>query len=588
MFLATTALEETWPQEGEVVLFGSYCLKRDQLASKRIVRTLPDPWSSPNDRKKAYRECMDAHETLLPALADSLNAANGTTHSLRAWRILLSPWLIRYVQSVKDRHERLRLAFDAYPGIETSVLAAADRIPPVDTHGFVIRVFEDHYNFQLASQLIDAMGIRARAIALSVPEPTDTFTTVNAPARLGRAKKAAFRMVELAARARRWPLMLNGLAIPSGNTGALICALAPDAWILNTSSEKDSYDLDPDTNKRNALLGGFTPRSEFERVLARSISGELPLIFLEGFPRLSRSAAITLPKAPRVLVSTDGWTYDELFKACAARAVDAGSRLVAIQHGGGYGQYGRIWQEDVERSVADSYWTWGWSRLDGDPKLRSVPAPSLSWIGDDAPGEGLLLVGAHQPRWRYGFQSQALAEQFDGYLSDRESFFRALPAGLLGDCAARLSPHDMGWSQEARLHESVPQVKIEFASGPLRERLSKAALAVFDQPGTAFLEALAYGRPTLLFWNPEIWDERASAKPLLDGLRRARILHDRPESAAREAAAALKDPRAWWSRPETRAAVAAFRENFCLTAPDWRRRWAAMLRAELAAAGKNA
>lgn len=578
MFLATTGLKETWPANGEVVLLGSFCLKRGQPPPARLLRVLPDPWANLEDRRKAYLECMGAHEALLPALADALNAAAGARLSQRAWRILLSPWLIRFVQSVKDRHARLSLAFDALPDVGTSVLAAADRRPPGDTLGFVLEVFEDRYNFQLASRLVEAMGKPARAVALPAQAPRADSTP------LPLAKRAAFRLTALAARSRRWPLMMHGLALPEGNSVPLALSLAPDACVFNTSTSEALSVLEPDWKRRETLLAGFAPRGEFERVLAASIAAELPLIFLEGFSRLSASAESALPKIPRVLASADGWSYDELFKMCAARAADRGARLVAIQHGGGYGQYGRIWQEDVERSVADSYWTWGWSSLDGDHKLRNVPAPSLSQTGDDSPGDGLVLVGAHQPRWRYGFQSQALAEQFDGYLADRDAFFRALPAGLHGRCAARLSPHDMEWGQEARLKESAPRVAVEIAAGPLRERLAEAALAVFDQPGTAFLEALAYGRPTLLFWNPEVWDERASAKPLLDGLRRARILHDGPEAAAHEAVEALKDPRAWWARDKARAAVSAFRERFCLASPDWRRRWAELLRAELAAA----
>lgn len=582
MFLATTGLEETWPADDEVVLLGSFCLKRGQTPPARLLRVLPDPWAALEDRRKAYRECLDAHEALLSALADGLNAASGARLSRRAWRILLSPWLIRFVQAMKDRHARLERAFEAYPGIKTSLLAAGDRRPPADTLGFVLEVFEDRYNFQLASRLLESMGKHGRTASLPAP----SAKAAAAPPR--PMKRLAVRAAAIAARSRRWPVMLHGLAVPDGSTVPLALSLAPDACVLNTVALDDPGGLEPDWERRATLLARFIPRGEFERVLAASVAVELPLIFLEGFARLAASAAAALPEPPRVLASADGWSYDEVFKMCAARAADGGTRLVAIQHGGGYGQYGRIWQEDVERAVADSYWTWGWSGLDGDPKLRSAPAPALSWTGDDAPGEGLVLVGAHQPRWRYGFQSQALAEQFDGYLADRDAFFRALPAGLHGRCAARLSPHDMGWGQESRLKESAPRVAVEIAAGPLRDRLARTALAVFDQPGTAFLEALAYGRPTLLFWDPAIWDERATAKPLLDGLRRARVLHDGPEAAAREAAGALKDPRAWWARPEARAAVAAFRERFCLTSPEWRRRWAELLRAELAAAEEGA
>lgn len=585
MFLATTGLEETWPQDGEIRLLGSFCLRHGQTPSSGRIGFLSDPWTALEDRRNAYRECMGAHEALLPALADELNAAHGIRLSLRAWRILLSPWLIRYAQSVKDRHERLRRALDVDPRIETSVLAPFQRRPPSDTHDFVLRVFEDRYNFQLASRILDAMGVRGREIVLAGPETAEAPSGARAPRRRAGLRRLAAGVMALAARFRRWPLMLHGLPMSGKDAGVLLGSLAFDACLLDTSIEGGWESILPDWRKRAALLRDVPSRGEYERVLARSIPGELPSIFLEGFPRLLELASRVLPKAPRVLVSADGWTYDELFKACAARSADQGSRLVAVQHGGGYGHYGRIWQEDVERSVSDAYWAWGWSRLDGDPRLRDVPAPSLALGGARAEGgQGLVLVGAHQPRWRYGFQSQALAEQFGEHLSARESFLSALPVDMRRACAVRLSAHDLGWGQAARLRARAPEVALEHADGPLWRRLERASLAVFDQPGTAFLEALAFGRPTLLFWNPEVWDERASARPLLDALRRARVLHDDPESAAGEAAAAWRDPFAWWDRSEAQAAVAAFREHFCLSQPRWRGAWARALRAELAAA----
>lgn len=572
MFLAVTALEQARPKDCELLFLGPWCRRQGETGE-----VLPDPWASLESRRRAYAECLALHDRLLPALSKGLGLFHSLELSPRAWRLLLSPWLIRYIQIIMDRHERLRRAFKDHPGLRTVKIRAAGRRIPADTYDFTVLSFEDPYNLQLMSGLLEAMGLPADEIDFDVPPAADLSSRVHRREAAGPLFRAARGLAGLAVRARRWPLLLHGMP----ETAALTRDLAPSVWRLLT--ETFSPAAGPRPGKE--ALKTFVPATDFERILAAVLPAELPACFGSGLPALLDAAKAALPKPPRVLVSADGWTYDEFFKACAARSSDFGTRLVAVQHGGGYGQYGRIWQEVVEREVVDSYWTWGWSGLDGDSRLRSVPAPWLSFrIDDKTPGAGLILVGTYQPRWRYGFQSQAQAEQFGAYLDARNGFFTSLPEETRAASSVRLSPHDMGWDQAGRLHSAAPEVRQEFSAGPLHERLRGAALAVFDHPATSFLESMALDRPTLLFWNPTIWDERESAKPLLDGLRRARILHDRPESAAAEAVAALKDPRGWWARAEAREAAAAFRRHFCLTAPDWRLRWAESLRAELAAA----
>ncbi len=354
------------------------------------------------------------------------------------------------------------------------------------------------------------------------------------------------------------------------------------AWPLPL---KDNYLTAPPLNPaQRARLSGLDANTEFEKALAAILPGKFPWLHLEGRAEYEAAVESGALAAPAVLISTDGWHFNEAFKTVAGSFAERGTRLVAIQHGGGYGLYARIWQETLERSVADSYWCLGWSGLDGDKRLRDVPAPSLSAAPNEgAPGEGLLLVGNDQPRCRYGFQSQAQAESFGSYLEDRDVFLSEL-GELRGRCAVRLSKNDLGWDQSARLSQRFPEVKLETAAGPLHQRLRRSALTIIDHPSTSLLEALALDRPTLMFWRPDVWDCRPSAAPLLDGLRRAGVLFDEPRAAARATAEAWFHPQVWWSRREVRAAVLAFRSQMAFSSPIWRKRWAHALKAEIAAA----
>jgi|CXWL01.1.fsa_nt_gi putative transferase (TIGR04331 family) len=467
---------------------------------------------------------------LLAGLSERLNDIHGECRSPRYWRIVLGPWLMRFVQVARDRFQR-------------GALAPSGRTAPRDALEFIVRCYGRDHSPTPPRRAVAKLALRIGAKRRSAL----TCDLGLPPRELLRLGLAGFSA---------WPLPLKDvpLAVPSTDQA------------------------------RRARLRGLPANTEFEKAVARVLPDEFPWLHLEG--RATHEASLTAAKlaAPAVLVSTDGWHFNEAFKTVAGSFAERGTRLVAVQHGGGYGLYARIWQEELERAIADSYWCWGWSGLESDKRLRDVPAPSLSVAPDSgAPGQGLLLVGTDQPRLRWGFQSQALGESFGRYLEDRDIFFSEL-GGLRGQCSVRLSQDDMGWEQSSRLSSRFPEIKVETAAGPLHQRLRRCALTVIDHPATSLLEALALDRPTLMFWRPDVWDCRPSVAPLLDGLRRAGILFDEPLAAARAAAEAWHHPQVWWSRREVRAAVLAFRAQFAFSSPNWRKRWAQALKAEVAAA----
>jgi putative transferase (TIGR04331 family) len=418
------------------------------------------------------------------------------------------------------------------------------------------------------------MGARTRVVRNSaVPNPglpRGIFAPLLAAAGRILAKDAA--------------VLFHDIGIGKADEASLSLSTAFRARPLRTSAFRQARTL-PQATRTHRFTEGFTSSTDFEKVLGECLSGDIPSCFVEYFPALLEAGRSTLGAPPRVLLSANGWTFDETFKAAAALAAERGTRLVGVQHGGGYGLYARMWQEQLERSVTDAYWCWGWSELDGDRRLRDVPAPSLSFPADDRrPGSGLLFVANAQPRYPYGFQSQALAERCLEGIEDEISFFETLPGTVRGKSSVRITEQDetWGWSAAARIRSRFSDIGVQVARGPLHESLREAALTVIDHPATSLLEALALDRPTILYWRPEVWDARSHVVPLLDGLRRAGVLFDEPLAAARAAAKAWKNPRSWWGRSEVREAIGNFRASLALGAPDWRKRWAEALKDEAA------
>ncbi|HQT25710.1 MAG TPA: hypothetical protein PLK99_03830, partial [Burkholderiales bacterium] len=84
-FLITTALEETWKDDGPVLFLGEWCMlheRRDRWSAMN-AEVLPYHW---DDRKKLHDDYLylkEFHERLLKDLACQLNRIHGLDHSLR-------------------------------------------------------------------------------------------------------------------------------------------------------------------------------------------------------------------------------------------------------------------------------------------------------------------------------------------------------------------------------------------------------------------------------------------------------------------------------------------------------------------------
>jgi len=317
----------------------------------------------------------------------------------------------------------------------------------------------------------------------------------------------------------------------------------------------------------------------------------LPTLYLEGYRQARQAVLRGCPTPPPVIVSAD-WHFHEPFKFLAAEAAARGSRLVAVQHGGGYGLSRAAPLERHEALVSDAYVVWGWAR-DADPppagaRHVDVPHPKLSRLlsmgrADRRPCEAtaILMVGTGHYRYLYRFHSTPVGNQWEDYFGWAARFLGALPSGVRRAVTYRGYPaRRFRDGARRRIASQAPEVRWDDGSRPLSACLGAARIVVIDHLSTTMLEALVANVPTVLFWDPGRWETRPSAQPLLDDLRRAGILWDAPEGAAAHVQTVYEDPRAWWQRAAVQEARQRFIERYALARADWASQWLEMFRRE--------
>jgi len=282
---------------------------------------------------------------------------------------------------------------------------------------------------------------------------------------------------------------------------------------------------------------------------------------------------------PRAIVSAVGLYLDPFFAIWAGECVTRGARLIAVQHGGLYGETRPHNPECYERSISDLFVSWGW---DNGAGVVPMPAPRLMGIEPSSRRgrrDRVLWVTTEDSRYTPHLSPVPMGPQLADYFAAEEKFYGSLESKVRPHILIRLYPKDFGWDRRARWGSLYPELAIDDGVTPIRTLLREAKIAVIDYFGsTVLLEALAMRIPVLVFGNPERFRVCEAAVPYYELLRAAGVLHDNPDSAAATLNSIYPDVDRWWSEQHRQEAVRIFSEHFARTAPDAIAQWVAFAR----------
>ncbi|MFC1643984.1 LIC12162 family protein [Candidatus Omnitrophota bacterium] len=589
MFLITTEDQRFWRTDEPVLFLGEWC----RLFSERTAweglsyEVLPYHW---DDRGKLYRDYLylnGLYERVLPDLSERLNRLHGAGHTVRYWRIVIGPWLYCFIQSFYDRYQSILDA--AASGKVTNTLIGRypeGRWVPRDYPEFQRWARDDDYNHYLYDLIIEHTG----GIPFDVME-----ADAGSDARLRREnkiredkmkgpfdpKRAVKHFMELYAKAI--PARFNRVVFVSSYLDArdqarLQLSLGQFPYVLSPEAVLPETAFDRDARER---LSCDISADGFERLLGSAIKEQIPSVYVEGYGRMNRISLDTYPRDPEVIFTANAFNANETFKFWAAHNIDRGARLAGTQHGGHYGT--GLWSASEEHQcrIFDRFYTWGWES-ETYKNTISLPAAKLNTIRRTVRSRvdgRLLMVLTTMSRYSYHMYSAFVASSGTlSYFNDQYRFVRALSEENRRSLLVRLYQADYGWSQKERWADEFPGIECYQGKRSVFEQLNESSLFIGTYNATTYLETFAADFPTVLFWDPDHWGLRDSARPYFEGLRRSGILHDTPESAAAKVNEISDNPVSWWRQPVVQKAKDRFCRRFARVSDDWLDEWKKELR----------
>jgi putative transferase (TIGR04331 family) len=496
--------------------------------------------------------------------------------SQRYWRILIGPWLSRYLHAAYDRYVHLREAMDQHPGLQTLVMDPQFFRTPADLAEAAELISDDAYNLQMFSQQLRSLGYE-------FPERR----LVERPAKAVGQKVDRLRSTARHLAHRGFRLAGEMLASRRPQRWVALCDLGSgpaDAWRLAWRTKLSAVPIQPSRlpqrlpifDERRSGLAALTAADEFERILVCSLATNFPVLYLEGFEQAREKAWRIARKRPAAIISAI-WALEEPLKFLAAESSEQGARLCAVQHGGGYGVFRFAPTERHESRIANSYLVWGWGQ--DSAGHRNLPYPRLSSLlslrrrkSSRKPADLLYIATAH-PRYLWRFESTPAGSQWEQYFKWQIRFLSAASPGVRASLVFRPYREEYGQAVRKRIADRFPQVRWDQGL-PVLKRLRTVGVAVIDHSATSFLETLVANVPTVLFWDPELWEVRAEAEPYFDSLREAGILWNTPEGACEKLEDIYEAPERWWGQTKVQEIRERFIRRYALASPDWGREWA--------------
>jgi putative transferase (TIGR04331 family) len=578
LFLATTAREDFWDKERKILFLGEWCrlYDRREEINGLVHEDMPFYWENNDEILRAYRYCAAIYEKYLEEITFQLNRIHGLNKDTRYYRIVLGYWLFDFIQQAYDKYCTLKSAQDRYRDLETWTLDPGEYRRPFGYNDFVINVIDDEYALQIYSQIIPYLGIRYE------PRPTKAtrvceMDTGGARRRVRNALKDVFTATNYLVN-RLWQKKRVIVTDPYfggqqyRRTIELIwrsrfqCIY--DAMIYPVEVPQDL----PESGKEQLEIR--IADTEFERVLSDLVNRNVPRLYSTHL-NLFREKVLKLPPAHGdAYFSANALYSNEIYKFLAAEN-HGQSKLLTMQHGGGYGYYKTNTSEDWERSVSDVFYTWGWT---GGVNTQYITPSKLGRRNaESSPGErgkGVLFVSNTGSRYvrQLSVPSIMARDVKDKFIGETIRFLTSVDRTT--DLAIRLHPsREYRWFEKERIIDAGVAFSFDDHKKRIDKALEDALIVVCDNLITSFLESLAMGKPTIAFMHPKFLDFRESARDSFEKLRLAGILHDSGKAAAEHLNRVYRDVQAWWGRDDVRNARRDFVHTYARQSENWADEW---------------
>ena len=300
--------------------------------------------------------CNKNYEKIFNELYPRLNKIHNIKWGKRSWRVLIGPWLQRYICILTNRYFILKRIKKKNNFLFNKLLLEKNTIPSLDNlNHFTNLSMQDDYNYKLLSLL--SKKLKNKKIDIKVKDkqkPKNTICKIR-----NKVFGFLFKILNI--------LLCRGKSIflykPYFGSLRVIIHLIlklKQFPILYPSFLEKYFSNEKISLEKRIKLKNFKSKNEIEKILKEFIYLFIPKFYLEDFNNNLLNAKKIYPYKADIVLTAIGVWNDTLFKIWLSEKLNNKTKLICRQHGGNYGQNELIFEEKHEIKICDYFYTWGW------------------------------------------------------------------------------------------------------------------------------------------------------------------------------------------------------------------------------------
>lgn len=529
------------------------CIKyseKDFINSDLII--LKNHWKKKNLSKR-FIYIDKIYKNYLIKIADFLNRTHKVNYSVYYWKIILGPWLRRFIFIIYDRWQNIRLIKKNFKITYVKINNYSEKdFLFNDYNDFDYKIHTDKWNNVIYHQIIQYLKYFNVKKFNTISQKNESIKKKNLLSifffRISKffslfvRNKDSFFIGTYFSKIDLLFLKLKLRQIP----------FFPEEFIKLKFKKNIKFRI----NKKKKY------KDTFELILDSLILKNLPKIYLEGYKKTIKFInTLSWPKMPRFIYTSNSFFNDDVFKIyLAEKKRRYNTKLITGQHGGGFFTSKYYFNQDLQFDISDFVLTWGFKKKLSNKfvpmfNFLKVNKKKLNYVNND----NLLFIDYEFTRFPYGlglnmFQDSKHLE----LLEDRFIFLKKINKSILNSTIIKMYHTDYGWSTKERYYDK--QIKCKFVSrnDNFLKLLNASKICVTNINSTIYLQSLNLNHPTVVFFNKNIDLVNEEFLLSLKNLEKVGIVFFKPEEAANHVNLIWNSADSWWNSKKVQNAVNYF------------------------------
>lgn len=248
---------------------------------------------------------------------------------------------------------------------------------------------------------------------------------------------------------------------------------------------------------------------------------------LEDYHRFNEfSSKYKLPTL-RLMLSKHVLHYGSwFFKHLLVDHIGSGGKFISIQHGGGYGTWQHMVEEDHEKLCSDQLMYWGLHRS-LHPLTQAINKFFnflLSRGLRNIRPKKILFISTMRTMPSLKVLEGPIDELIPLYYNQQKQFFNSIPNELVGKLYYKPYPGEPVMCSEQIWYQSANPKKVPIYCSNLQDAYRHFDLFIYDHHGTGWLESFKANKPTILVFD-STYSHRFEFKEVLTALCKRKFLY---------------------------------------------------------------